>query len=491
MEGTDEFVKTSSYNFARWLFIRLLAVIYFIAFVSLWTQITGLIGDQGILPVQDFLRLVRQNFDVERYRLLPSVFWLNATNTSLHLVCGAGALFSCCLFFGWMSTPALFLLWLLYLSLTAVCREFLSFQWDVLLIETGFLAIFLNPPQFRFRDPKNSPYRKEILWLFWWLLFRLLFSSGVVKLTSGDPAWKDLTAMQYHYETQPLPTWIGWYVHQLPRWFDVITTALMFVIELGFCFLLFLPRKWRLIGSCGIAMLQLVILLTGNYCFFNLLTIALCLLAVDDRFWPARWLKTAPSENTKQRSWPRWFVVPLSIFLALLSFIPLIGSFRMGINWPEPLLKTYGFTQSFFLVNRYGLFAVMTKTRFEIILEGSNDRSDWKAYEFKYKPGDPERRPAFVEPHQPRLDWQMWFAALETYQSNRWFISFCYRLLEGSQPVLSLLAKNPFPENPPLYLRASLYEYRFADFAMKEKHQTWWRREFKGEYCPVLSLERE
>jgi hypothetical protein len=475
-----------SYRFARWIFIRLLAAIYFIAFVSLWTQIIGLTGSHGIIPAKDFLNLVTENIDSQRYWLLPTLFWINASDIVLHVVCAGGAILAVVVFCGWTSTPVLVLLWFFYLSFAGICRDFLSFQWDVLLLEAGFLAIFLNAPHLLCRDRRNAPYTKEVLWLLWWLLFRLVFSSGVVKLTSGDPAWKNLTALTYHYETQPLPTWIGWYAHQLPAWFQSISAGILFVIELILPVFILLPGRLKLIGSTGIIFLQVLIILTGNYCFFNLLTIALCLLVIEDRFIPARLL---PQTTVEQLKWPRWLILPICILLWVLSFLPLIGSFRVQVPWPNPLLQVYGAAQRFYLVNGYGLFAVMTKTRQEIILEGSNDGSNWQAYEFKYKPGDLSRRPQFVAPHQPRLDWQMWFAALETYQSNRWFISLCYRLLEGSPQVLSLLEKNPFPEKPPRYLRARLFNYHFTDRNTKSKEGNWWRREYVEDYCPVMSKE--
>jgi len=473
----------ASYHFSRWIFIRILAAIYFIAFVSLWSQIIGLVGADGIIPAKDFLTLVQQHLSVERYWLLPTVFWFNSSDIALHFVCASGTILSCLVFCGWVTTPSLFLLWLLYLSLAAIGRDFLSFQWDVLLLEAGFLAVFLNVPRLRSRDTRNSSYSREVLWLLWWLLFRLMFSSGVVKLSSGDPVWRNLTALTYHYETQPLPTWIGWYAHQLPAWFQSFSAGILFAVELVLPFFIFLPGRWRLTGSSGIIFLQVLIFLTGNYCFFNLLAIALSLLLIEDRFWPARWQKEAAING---KPWPRILILPLCVFLGVLSMLPLIGSFRLQVTWPEPLLQTYRFVRPLYLVNGYGLFAVMTKKRQEIILEGSMDGVQWKAYEFNYKPGDPMLRPRFVEPHQPRLDWQMWFAALETYQSNTWYVSFCYRLLEGSPAVLSLLKNNPFPDQPPRYLRARLFDYHFTDLATKAKQGSWWWREYSEEYCPVL-----
>lgn len=484
--------RPATYFFTRWLFLRALGIIYLIAFVSLGIQVLGLVGENGITPAQSFLKAVAERFGPERFWLLPTLCWLNAGDFFLQFLCGGGALLSIGLIIGFAEVPLLILLWMFYLSLATVCGEFLSFQWDILLLETGFLSIFfaslgVGPKSFRISPPSHWT-----LWLLRWLLFRLTFMSGAVKLTSGDPAWRSLTAMTYHYETQPLPTWIGWYAHQWPVWFQKISTVGMFVIELAVPFLIFAPRRLRMLGGAAMIGLQILILLTGNYCFFNLLTIALCLLLYDDSFWP-KWLRhwSEPDLSRPLRRWPKWLLAPLAVLILIVSTMQLLGMSRWRIDWPRPLFALHRWVEPFHIVSGYGLFAVMTTSRSEIVVEGSKDAENWQEYEFKYKPGGLAVRPGFVQPHQPRLDWQMWFAALGSYHENPWFISFCIRLLQGSPEVLGLIKKNPFPDRPPRFVRALVYDYHFTDAAARREKGTWWRRELKGLYCPVISLTGE
>jgi len=321
------------------------------------------------------------------------------------------------------------------------------------------------------------------------LLFRLMFSSGVVKLASGDPTWRSLTALRYHYETQPLPTRAAWYFHQLPGGFQDLSVLVMFFIELCLPFLIFGPKYLRITAAAGITFLQVLIFITGNYGFFNLLAIALCLLLVDDSSWPKRW---GPSGNerraTRLKPWPKSIQVSLAVFIVLMSLVQVTALFSQRFQWPAPIGYLIQASGPFYIVNSYGLFAVMTTIRPEIIIEGSSDSNTWLPYEFKYKPGDLKRAPMQVAPYQPRLDWQMWFAALGNYKNNPWFLNFMVRLLQGSPEVLKLLANNPFPERPPRYIRATLYRYRFTDFAARRREGTWWQREKMWPYVPPLSL---
>jgi len=334
-----------------------------------------------------------------------------------------------------------------------------------------------------------------------------MFQSGCIKLLSGDPTWRNLTALTFHYETQPLPTWLGWHAHQLPVWFQKASTALMFAIELAVPFLIFAPRRPRFFGCTILIALQIFILLTGNYCFFNLLTIILCFTLLDDAalhsFIPKklqRFFSRQPS--TLDTRAPSSLHTALALLrkitnLALVcvflgtSLIQFSSMFRLRIPWPVPVLAAHEWLSPFRTFSSYGLFAVMTTSRPEIIVEGSNDGVTWLEYEFKYKPGDPKRRPQFVAPHQPRLDWQMWFAALSDYRQNPWFVNFCVRLLQGSPEVLGLLERNPFPNAPPRYIRAVVYDYHFTDFATRRKTGAWWRREREGDYLPAISLRQE
>jgi len=491
-------VERPSWLLTRWLFLRLLGLIFLFAIVSLWTQLGGLVGHNGILPADRLMSAVheqaaRQNIGAERYVLMPTLCWISASDRFLNGLCAAGTALSVLLIVGVAPAPVLFLLWLIYLSLSIVCRDFLSFQWDILLLETAFLAIFFAPLQLLPGVFREAPPSRIILWMLRWLLFRLMFGSGVVKLSSQDVTWRDLTALTYHYQTQPLPTWIGWYAQQLPVWFQKFSCAAMFGIELGVPFLIFLPRRPRIFGCAALIFLQLLIMATGNYCFFNLLAIALCLLLLDDaalrRVLPRRlWDRPTPATRGKLR-WPVWITAPVAAFLFVVSSMLLVHTFRARVAWPAPLVEAYEWSEPFRSVSSYGLFAVMTTNRAEIIVEGSNDGLTWLPYEFKYKPGDLAHRPGYIEPFQPRLDWQMWFAALGDYQNNPWFIQFCERLLEGKPEVLALLKKDPFPDAPPLYIRAQMYDYSFTNFAERRATGDWWRRDNERPYCPPFSLQ--
>ena len=512
-------VEQPTHFLTRWIFLRALGVVYLIAFVSLWTQVSGLIGHNGILPTDQFMSAVGQQCDLQgigldRFRLLPTLCWFNSSDGFLHVQCAAGAGLAILLIVGIAPAPCLALLWLLYLSLVTVGRDFLGFQWDNLLLEAGLLAIFFAPLQLVARASRpcvslasvkpnqkkltgETPVPLPILWLLRLLLFKLMFSSGCVKLLSGDPNWRNLTALTFHYQTQPLPTFIGWYANQLPLWFQKASCVAMFCIELGAPFLIFAPRRLRFCGGAAIAFLQILILLTGNYTFFNLLTLALCLLLLDDfalaKFAPARFhpafapVTRHPSPVTPWR-WPRFITVPLASVVIVLSLFQMGLMFGVRPVWLFPVAVADEWLAPFRSFNGYGLFAVMTTDRREIIVEGSNDGVNWLPYEFKYKPGNVDRRPVFVAPHQPRLDWQMWFAALGDARQNPWFMNFCDRLLQGSPEVLALLDKNPFPNHPPRYIRAEFYEYRFTNFAERRATGAWWQRELLGEYLPPISL---
>jgi len=491
-------VEKPEYILTRWIFLRALGVIYLVAFASLWTQISGLIGHDGILPTDQFMTAVGQKCDangigIERYHLLPTLCWFSASDRFLNFQCAAGSVLAVLLIVGIAPVPCLALLWLLYLSLATVGRDFLGFQWDNLLLEAGFLAIFFAPLQLLPRPSREAPPSRAVLCLLRLLLFKLMFSSGCVKLLSGDPTWRNLTALTFHYYTQPLPTWIAWYAHELPLWFQTFSCFGMFCIELGAPWLIFTPRRIRFFGGAAIAFFQVLILLTGNYTFFNWLTLALCLLLLDDfvlrQLVPSKLcglFNLNPQLSTF--NFRRAITVPLTILVAILYLFQVGLTLGLRPGWLYPVAVADGWLQPFRTFSGYGLFAVMTTDRREIIVEGSNDGVNWLPYEFKYKPGEVNRRPAFVAPHQPRVDWQMWFAALGDYRQNPWFINFCERLLQGSPDVLALLDKNPFPDKPPRYIRAEFYDYHFTNFAERRATGAWWQRELIGEYLPPISL---
>ncbi len=482
----------ASYALTRWVFLRALGVIYLVAFVSLWVQVRGLIGSGGILPAAQYLDTIRTYVGPERYRLVPTVFWAQASDPALWLACGLGTLAAVLLIVNVAPLLCLVTLWVLYLSLVSVGQDFLAYQWDVLLIEAGFLAVFLAPPQLLPGRTPGSPVSAIVLFLLWWLLFRLSFQSGLVKLTWGDPTWRQLTALDFHFYTQPLPTWTAWYAHRLPSVVKKSLVVMTFLLEIGVPLLMFGSRGMRFVACAGIVVMQVMILATGNYTFFNLLTIALALLLIDDAGWarvlPINLMQDlAVSQISSGSIGPALRALVAAVVL-VVSGVRFWQNLSVRATVPPSVRRALGWVEPFRSINSYGLFRVMTTSRSEIIVEGSDDLRTWRAYEFAYKPGDVMRRPRFVEPHQPRLDWQMWFAALSRAEATPWFQAFLGRLLEGSPPVLGLLAQNPFPEHPPKYIRALRYDYRFTTVAGRRATGAWWSRTLVGSYSPVVSL---
>ena len=493
-------VERPTHVLAQWIFLRGLGLVYLVAFLSLWTQISGLIGHHGILPVDRLMAGVRQQCDLhgigwDRYRMLPTLCWLDSSDGFLGLQCAAGAVLAGALIVDLAPVPCLALLWLLYLSLATVGREFLGFQWDSLLLETGFLAIFLAPVRlWPWRPAATRPSRTAV-WLLRLLLFKLMLSSGCVKLSSGDPTWRHLIALSFHYQTQPLPTLLAWYANQWPLWFHKACSVFMFAVELLVPFLIFAPRRLRFLGGYLLISLQILILVTGNYAFFNLLTLTLCLLLFDDSALRAV-LPTALSQRLSHAhaslKRPRWHRA--TTWTAAVLVVPLtLAQINLGMGAPLTVPRALELVDAWLLplrtLNGYGLFAVMTTERKEIVVEGSDDGVTWLPYQFKYKPGDVNRRPTFVAPHQPRLDWQMWFAALGSRRDHRWFTAFCVRLLQGRPEVLALLRDNPFHDHAPKFVRAELYHYDFTETAERRASGAWWRHERVGEYMPAISLE--
>ena len=487
--GND--VRRPTYFRNRDLFLRSLGVIHLIAFVSLWFQVDGLIGERGILPVGQHLQLAREQLGPDAFFLLPTLCWFASSNAFLHFLCAAGVVISILLMAGLAPVLSLGLLFVLYLSLTIAGQTFLSFQWDILLLETGFLALFFAPWQWRMKAGSAVRFSGVGFFLLKLLLFKLMLMSGVVKLTSGDDCWWDLSALDYHYWTQPLPTALGWWADQHAEWFKKFSVAFCLFVEIIVPFFIWAPRRLRHIAAGILIFLQLAIAATGNYCFFNLLTIALCLLLFDDAIWkmegraPARPVTVPASRELR----PPIAAIAVLVITLPINAMLIFSAFKPSANWPRPIATVAGYLESFHVVNGYGLFRVMTKTRPEIVIEGSADGSEWQAYEFKWKPGDLNRAPPWVAPHQPRLDWQMWFAALGSYRQNPWFVSLLERLLRNEPDVTRLLARNPFPDAAPQYVRAKFFEYHFTTAEEHRATGAWWKREERGEYLPPVSLE--
>jgi hypothetical protein len=475
------------FSFATWLFFRALAAIYLIAFISFGTQAAGLIGPHGLLPAQGFLNAVHDQIGARAWLELPSLCWWFGAGQSLPALCAAGIMLAVLLFAGVAPAPCLLGLWAVYLSLCSVGQVFYGYQWDALLLETTLLAIFLAPwswlPLWRPAEPPRLAR-----WLLLWLLFRLMFLSGAVKLASGDSTWRDLTALTFHYETQPLPTPLAWYAHQLPAWFHRAACAVMFALELIVPFGLGAPRRFRHAAALLIAGFMVFIGLTGNYTFFNFLTVALCLLALDDAWWRRVFRRAASPLTPGIRHVPRRLLRGVAVFVfAYTTLIALPRLLQSPVLAPllGPVDAVVGPFRS---LNSYGLFAVMTHPRPELLIEGSDDGRDWRAYVLPDKPGTLNRAPTWVAPFQPRLDWQLWFAALESPDQNPWLLSLCEHLLRGTPEVLALFAHNPFPRQPPRYIRVVRYDYHFTDRATKARTGDWWRRSPIDYYLGPVSL---
>ena len=470
------------YDLVSFLFLRLFGLIYLSAFVSFAVQAQGLVGSRGILPAAEWIDALAGRLGSERFFLAPTVFWLNDSDVAIQAVCWTGAGLSLLLVVNLAPRLSLFLLYALYLSLFYAGQTFMSFQWDTFLLETGFVALLLS-----FATAQG-------VFLSRWLLFRFMFMSGVVKLLSGDPNWWSLSALSYHFLTQPLPTPLAWRAAQLPPGLLKFATGGAFFVELVLPFLIFCPRRLRFFSAFGILLLQSGILITGNYNWFNLQTMLLCLPLFDDaamrKILPRR-LVGLLQPRARNQAPRRVAALVVNLLALLIVFCSLVQmDERFGGSPPEAAQAVDGLIEPLHIVSAYGLFAVMTTQRDEIVIEGSYDGAEWREYEFGYKPGDVARRPRWNIPHQPRLDWQMWFAALEDPQGLPWFSRLLERLLENEPTVTALLQKNPFPDKPPIWVRAQFYDYTYAGGEEKATGR-WWDRRLLGLYFPAVRLKGE
>jgi hypothetical protein len=480
MDGADRSFRTSS-----WLFARALGVVLAIAFISVGVQATGLFGERGVVPIADFVASAKAaGHHLGQH---PSLFWFFSSDSAITLCWVAGLGAALLLVLGFVPKLAIAVAWLTYLSFVTVGWPFMSFQWDTLLLEATFTAWFFVPFQPFDRLSAHPEPHPVARWALWWLLFRLVFRSAYVKLASGDPSWANLSALDFHYWTQPLPTAVGWYAHLLPGWFNRLCCLAMFIVEFGAPLLIGVPRPWaRRSAAAAIAVLMALIGFTGNYGFFNLLTIVLCIPLLDDRLLRRLpWLRTdlgvhRSAARTTARGRAAGFGPALVIALSAAMFFA--GTFgERPPRWLGPIYPLSTF-------NNYGLFSVMTTERREIEIEGTRDGQNWIPYIFAYKPGPLERRPVWVAPHQPRLDWQMWFAALGDYRRNPWLASLVRRLLEGDPHVLSLFGENPFGGDPPKQIRAVIYRYRPTSASERATTGRWWNRDERALYAPILGV---
>lgn len=463
--------EPARFDLTTGLFLRLLGLVYLAAFLSLGAQVTGLVGSQGILPAKALFDSPGLDAVLER----PGLFWLDAGDTALRGACWLGAAAALAVASGRFTGPALFLAWLLYLSLFHSGQLFTYYQWDLLLLEAGFLGWLATSGS---RIP---------LWLLRWLLFRFMFLSGAVKLASGDPSWSALQALKYHLETQPLPTPLAWHAHQLPDGMLVALVAAHFVVELGLAFLVFLPRRPRLVAAGGFLALQLLILATGNFGFLNLLTLALVVPLLDDAFLR----RLLPGRMTAAMAYRASAPGALrSTALAGFALLAIgVGATQMAQRIAlRPEITAPGLVGGMRLVSPYGVFAHMPRERRELVIEASDDGMNWRELALPYKPGPPQRPPPWAVPHLPRLDWQLWFAALGEARDNPWLEKLLARLLQGSPAVAALFSGAGGHDGPPAMLRVVLYRYRYAT---PEEHARglWWVREREGEYLGPVTRE--
>jgi predicted DCC family thiol-disulfide oxidoreductase YuxK len=472
----------ASVAFTARLVLAGLGLCYLLAFASLGGQVRGLIGSNGVMPAAAMLQAARGQLGSARFWLFPSVAWLSASDAALSAYCGLGGLAALGLIFGVAAGPCALLCWALYLSLCAVGSDFMSYQWDVLLLEAGLVACFLAP--WSWTGKRSAAPSRGALWLLRLLLLKLMLQSGLVKLLSGDPSWRDLTALTYHYWTQPLPTPLAWWANRLPLWFQKLSCLVMFAVELAAPLLILLPRRARAAGAAAVCVLMVLIAATGNYGFFNLLTVVLCLACLDDRFFGRA--EKAPAGAAAPKARARGVAVLAAVSLTIGLFETLAIA---GVPPPAPARALIAAVSPLRSFNSYGLFAVMTRERDEIAVEVSADGSDWLEWPFPYKPGDPRRAPPLAAPLMPRLDWQCWFAALGEPGDSPWFANLIFRLLEGSPSVARLMGPSPLAGGRPLYARAVRYKTRFASADVRRSSGAWWTRERAGLFFPVVSLK--
>ncbi len=467
--------SSSPYWYTRFFFQRSLGFIYFIGFLIILNQWKPLVGERGLLPVPLFLERA-QFWDA------PSIFVLHFSNRFCMVLGWIGFLFSVLAMtgisdaFGYtLSVVVWGGLWVLYLSFVNVGQTFYGFGWETLLLETGFLATFLGP--------SKSQVPVVIIWLLRWVLFRVMFGAGLIKLR-GDPCWRDLTCMFYHYETQPLPNPLSWMFHRFPAFIHKTGVLFTHFVELIVPFAYFLPRPICYFAGGLTILFQGMLIVSGNLSWLNYITLVLCIPCFDDvllfKFFS---FMPAVMETSKIHQGLSYAIGVLVVVLSI----------RPTINLISPRQMMNASFDSLHLVNTYGAFGSVTKSREEIILEGTLDPvitpvTRWREYEFKGKPGDPKRRPALVSPYHYKIDWQMWFAAMSDYRRHPWILNLIAKFLKNDREVLSLLAYNPFPDLPPVHVRARLYRYRYSSLEEK-KEGYWWNRKVLTEYLPPLSLK--
>jgi hypothetical protein len=494
----------------RWLFLRALGLIYYSAFFSLVFQIRGLIGPHGILPANEYLQALAENYGHTGYWYAPTLLWFSSGPHTLSGICWVGMIASLLLVLNFWPRGMLAVCFVCFLSFVGAAQEFSGYQSDGMLLEAGFIALFLAPSGFRPGWGEDSPPSRASVFLLLWECFRIYFESGVAKIRGGDPQWRNFTALDEYYQNGPLPTWIGWYLEHLPHWFHAATSFFTLALELVLVWAMFLPRRFRIACFFVVTAWQIGIILSANYTFLNYLVLVLGILLLDDQFVLAylpsflkkSFLATKEAkplaQQQEERAWRKKLgtqisALRLAVTAVMLSWIfyatfaELVWMFK-----PLPLPTTpVSALEPFRIANRYGLFAVMTRGRYEIEFQGSDDGQTWLVYAFRFKPQDPSKAPGIYAPYQPRFDWNLWFASLGSWRQEPIVVRTEQNLLRGDADVLSLFAANPFPHAPPKQVRAVIWQYWFTTPAEKSSQGLWWRRQLLGLYAPILEREAD
>ena len=496
----------------RWLFLRALGVIYFSAFYSLIFQIRGLLGPHGLLPVGPYFADISRGVGLLRYWYAPTLLWINSNSPMLLFLCWAGMIASLLLLLNIWPRAMLGICFIAFLSFVTAAQDFSGYQSDGMLLCAGLLSFFFAPSGFRPGFGEARPPLRAARFLLQFLWFTIYFESGLAKYLGGDPEWRHLTAMDNYYQNGPLPTWLGWYAHQLPHQFHAATAFSALFIELVLVWLVLLPRRFRICCFLIVSPFEVGIILSANYTFLNYLVLSLGILLLDDRFLlrflPKGWAQPvrhnlesieSPRSSTQQTpqlngwtfcrivsSLELWFdgiilawVGYAMLFLLLHEYLGPLPLPVAPVVWLEP----------FRVANQYGLFGRMTRFRYEIEFQGSSDGKNWVAYPFRYKPQDPSEPPGIYAPYQPRFDWNLWFASLGDWQGNPFVVHTEQQLLLNNTDVLALFKSNPFFNQPPNRARAVLWQYWFTDIPTKRQSGHWWRREMLGLYAPTLERE--
>jgi hypothetical protein len=518
----------------RWIFLRALAVIYFSAFFSLLFQIKGLIGPKGILPAQEYLEVVAQNMGAARFWFAPSLYWISSSSAGLMTITWIGLIASVIAFFNLWPRLSFFICFICFLSFVSASNVFSGYQSDGMLLEAGFIALFFAPPGLLPGWGANDPPSRASQFLLQWEWFRIYFESGIVKLLSGDQQWRNYTAMDEYYQNGPLPTWIGWYVEHLPHWFHAATVVGTLGLELVLVFMMFFPRRVRIICFFIVTPWEMGVILTANYTFLNYLVLSLGFLLLDDkfllRFIPARFRPHEPepisipesiseedqslsilAANNANTDSPRpdlpevrlerptlrtrlgdfftsFGLVFAAVMLTWIAYDTTAEMIGLPLREIPVPVQPIAALEPFRIANQYGLFAVMTRGRYEIEFQGSNDGQTWTAYSFRNKPQALNEAPRIYAPYQPRFDWNLWFSSLGGWRQNDIVPLTEEKLLVNDADVLSLFRGNLFPQAPPRYVRAVLWQYWFTTIEEKRSTGNWWRREYLGLYAPELTM---